>query len=97
MGEQISIAALSALLGAGIGVFGFVRTGKKDIKEDTTQIIRMEAKIDNIGNGVDNIRLDFKDQARKIDGINDRLTRCEESAKSGHKRLDEHIQLHEEK
>ena len=97
MGEQISIAALSTLVGMGIGIFGFVRTNKKDIKDDTTQSVKLEAKIDNISWGVDAIRLDIKDQGRKIDVINERLTRCEESTKSGHKRLDEHIQLHEEK
>ena len=96
MGEQISIAALSTLVGMGIGIFGFVRTNKKDIKDDTTQSVKLEAKIDNISWGVDAIRLDIKDQGRKIDVINERLTRCEESTKSGHKRLDQHIQLHEE-
>jgi septal ring factor EnvC (AmiA/AmiB activator) len=48
----------------------------------------MESKLDYVSTGVDNIRLDMKDQGRQINAINDRLIRCEESTKSAHKRLD---------
>ncbi len=44
--------------------------------------------MDYIARGVDDIKLDLKDQARKIESQNERLIRVEESAKSAHKRLD---------
>jgi len=97
MTDQISITALGTLLGIFVGVIGAVRTGKRDIKSETTHSVKMEAKIDNISWGVDAIRLDLKDQGRKIDNMDQRLTRCEESAKSSHKRIDEHLQLTETK
>lgn len=97
--DQVSLTAVSTVVGIGIGVLGAVRTGKKELKEDTTQNVtqnvRIETKLDLISNGVDLIRIDFKEQGRKIDDINERLARCEESTKSSHKRIDEHIQISE--
>jgi len=101
MPDPISITAVSTIIGIGIGVLGSVRAGKKDIKEDITQSVtqnvKLETKLDNIAWGVDSIRIDMKEHGRKIDDINDRLARCEESTKSSHKRIDEHLQLSEMK
>ena len=89
--SEISIALLCTLAGTTMGVLGFIRTGKKDIKDDTACNIRLESKLDYVSQGVDDIRLDMKDHGRKIESLNERLVRVEESTKSAHHRLDEHI------
>lgn len=91
--NEISIALLCSLLGTFIGIAGYMRLNRKDIKEDTTSNTRLEAKLDYVSKGVDDIRLDIRDQGRKIEGMNDRLIRCEESTKSLHHRLDEHLNI----
>jgi len=95
--DNITVGLVCAAVGTVTGLGGYFRSNKKDIQKDTTQSIRMESKIDNVALGVDAIRLDIKDHGRKIDTLNERLIRCEESTRSGHKRLDEHLQLTEER
>lgn len=89
--NEISIALLCSLFGTLIGIAGYIRLSKKDIQEDTSSSTRLETKLDYVSKGVDDIRLDIRDQGRKIEGMNDRLIRCEESTKSAHHRLDEHL------
>lgn len=100
--NEISIALVCSLIGTILGILGYARLTKKDTKdevkediiktkENVTSSVRMEAKLDYVSNGVDSIRLDMKEQGRRIDGINERLIRTEESTKSAHHRIDELI------
>lgn len=95
--DNVTIGLVCAMVGAVTGFGSYNRVNRKEIQADTSQSVRMETKIDNIGTGVDSIRLDIKDHARKFDTMNERLTRCEESNKSGHRRLDEHLQKQDER
>ncbi|ENH96733.1 hypothetical protein J416_09554 [Gracilibacillus halophilus YIM-C55.5] len=49
----------------------------------------IETKLDNISNGVDNIRIDLRANEKRVSDIDNRLTRVEESTKQAHKRIDE--------
>ncbi|WP_143287327.1 hypothetical protein [Caloramator quimbayensis] len=68
-----------------------MRLTKKDDRDSVGNAVRLEAKVDYISKGVDDIRLDIKDHGRKIDDIDRRVTRVEESTKSAHHRIDELI------
>ncbi|MNU04128.1 hypothetical protein D3C72_2484130 [compost metagenome] len=46
------------------------------------------ADVEYIKRGVDDIRVDVRMQGQKVDGLAERVTRVEESAKQAHKRLD---------
>lgn len=83
------IGIICTILGAILGYLGYRKTTNKDIKEDAKSSAYLSTKLDYISKGVDDIRLDIKAQAHKIDEIKERLTRVEESAKSAHRRLDE--------
>ena len=48
----------------------------------------IETKLDNISNGVDNIRIDLRSNDKQVGALGERLTRVEESSKQAHKRLD---------
>lgn len=85
---NIELTALVAVIGCLIGVIGFIRGTKKDGKTDGQELASIKGNLDYIARGIDDIRLEQKDQARKIDSQNERLIRTEESTKSAHRRLD---------
>lgn len=87
--ETVSIALACTMLGSLISYLTFQRNKSKDIRAETTEDAYTKAKLDYISKGVDDIRLDIKAQDRKIEDMNDRLIRTEESVKQAHKRLDE--------
>ena len=85
---SIEMSLLFGALSAVLGVLGALATMKKDSKNQGANEASISSKVDYIARGVDDIKLDFKDQARKIEAHNDRLIRVEESAKQAHKRID---------
>ena len=86
--ENISIALACTLLGATLSFLTFQRNNGRDIRADTREEADTRAKLDYISRGVDDIRVDIKTQDRKINDMNERLIRAEESTKSAHKRID---------
>jgi len=86
---------LEALLGAGSVVFGmvityftFVRNRDKDVKQDAEDGAVIRTKLDSIGKGVDDIRIDLKANEKQMSRMNEQLIRVDESTKSAHKRID---------
>lgn len=61
---------------------------QENIKSDATREAVIETKLDNISNGVDNIRIDMRANEQRIGELNERVTRVEESSKQAHKRID---------
>lgn len=86
--DNAGINILCTVIGALIGVYGFLRVTKKDTEDKATSNTRLADRLDSIKTGVDDIRLDIKAQGMKIDSITERLTRTEESVKSAHHRID---------
>lgn len=89
------VVHLEALIAVGCTVGGFVisyitfrRGENKELKSETKEKTEVSVKLDNISSGVDNMRLDMKDNNRQVGRINETLIRVEESAKSAHKRID---------
>lgn len=68
--------------------FTFMRGRDKEIKTDAKEQAKVSYKLDHIGSGVDDIRLDLKDSDRQIGNLNQELVRVDEIAKSAHKRID---------
>lgn len=92
---NVDLVVLVGLVGTVSGIYlGFWKAKKdseKTIKEDTVQDTVMATKLDYISKGVDDIRLDFKAQAREIQDIKMDIVKLKESTKSAHHRLDELI------
>src|SRR5690625_4001457 len=61
----------------------------KEVRDDASREAVIETKLDAIGNGVDNIRIDLRANERNTALLTERVTRNEESTKQAHKRLDE--------
>ena len=87
--DNTTITIISTILGAILGIIGAINYYKSKVQQDTTCNTQMKSQLDYISKGVDDIRLDIKAQANKINDIDIRLARVEESTKSAHNRLDE--------
>ncbi|RXZ84569.1 hypothetical protein EBB07_00700 [Paenibacillaceae bacterium] len=82
------IAILSALSGAALGWIGRNRTAKQDTASEAAQDATIRSDMQYLIRGVDDIRFEQRSQSQRIDGVSERVTRIEESAKSAHRRLD---------
>lgn len=90
--ETISIALLCSLIGVCCTVITLSRNKNKDLQSSTRESAKMEAKLDYIGQGVNSLQIKFErfesDLTNKVDKMNERLIRAEESTKSAHHRID---------
>lgn len=86
------IALVCSIIGTFLASYAALRNNKKDTKEETKEevqsLTKVETKIDYISKGVDDIRVDFKVQAKEISDMKERLIKVEESSKSAHHRID---------
>jgi len=83
------ITIACSVVGALIAVEGMFRYSKKDTKAETRSNTIIETKLDYVSKGIDDIKLDMRDQGRQINDVTERVARVEESCKSAHKRIDE--------
>lgn len=81
----VSVAA--ALSGIVLGWLGRSRTVKQDTIADASRDTALRSDMDYIKRGVDEMRLEQKDQGRRFDALSERVTRVEESAKQAHHRI----------
>jgi uncharacterized spore protein YtfJ len=88
----VEITTITALVAAVSGVvLGWVtRTSafKKDVAQEAGSGAALRTDVEYIKHGVDNVRLELKDQGRRFDDLSERVTRVEESSKQAHKRID---------
>ncbi|MGE6379778.1 hypothetical protein [Peribacillus muralis] len=83
------IGLLCTITGLVIGFFTFSRNRDKDVKKEATESAILSAKLDNIGQSVDSIRIDFKASDQRWTALSERVIRNEESTKQAHKRIDQ--------
>ena len=85
-------AIVTGLSGILLGWLAHIKTARKDAVDaathDTAIDTAPKSDVDYIKRGVDDIKLDMRAQATKIEDIDRRVARVEESAKSAHHRLD---------
>lgn len=89
-GEQI--AGLVSLVGGICGVWFGIRSGRRaddqKTREDALSLARIEGKLDSVKNGVEEMRVDVRAHGGQLAELSTRVTRCEESVKSAHHRID---------
>ncbi|MGE6379969.1 hypothetical protein [Peribacillus muralis] len=87
------IGLLCTATGAVLGLLTFSRNKNNDIKSnvksDATESAIIRTKLDNIGQSVDSIRIDFKASDQRWTALSERVIRNEESVKQAHKRIDQ--------
>ncbi|MCA0754895.1 hypothetical protein KP806_07520 [Paenibacillus sp. N4] len=76
---------ISAIL---LGWIGLNRMVRQTTRSDAGNDAVLKTDVDYIKRGVDEMRLEMRDQGRRFDALAERVTRVEESAKQAHHRLD---------
>lgn len=87
--ETISIALIGTLLGVIISFATFQLNKSNSIRAETKEGAIMGAKLDFISQGVNNIQVKMEAQEGKMELMNEKIIRVEESTKSAHKRINE--------
>lgn len=87
---EIALVISAVSLGFGIyqGVSNLRRNDRQDNRAEATQITAVIVKLETIGEGVNEIKVDMRNIKNEINDIRERLTKVEESTKSAHHRLD---------
>lgn len=88
----IELGILVSVLGLIIAYQTYQLNRQKDVKSDTREEAKHDAKLqtrlDYISKGVDDIRIDLKANEKQMIALGERVTRVEESNKQAHKRID---------
>lgn len=97
----VSIALIISVAGIVFTYLNYRRGAKetsyKEHERETSEIrerIEMNVKLDNISSTVTDIRTDIKSTVQRQNDMDIRMTKMEQSMKSLHHRLDEHITQH---
>ena len=94
----ISVAFIISVTSILITVLNYRRGIKKDaqeydlkLKKEIEEKVKMNVKLDQLCNTTNDIRADNKSVLERLNIMDARLVKVEQSTKSAHHRLDEHI------
>ena len=82
------ISALSLIVSIVVGVSAIQSRSTKDNREEASQLTTLIVKLENIADGVNEIKADMRNVKDDIRELRDRVIKVEESTKQAHKRLD---------
>ncbi len=74
-----------------LGTIAYRRAHKQDIASDASVEATLKVDINYIKDGIDDIKREQHHMADNLSLLSERVTRVEESVKSAHKRLDQHL------
>lgn len=84
----IEITLLIAIGSFVIGFLGHRRKEKADTESEAKEKAVTNTKLDHIDNGVRDIQVQVRNTDNRLNEINDKVIRVEESSRSAHKRID---------
>lgn len=82
------IAIISLSLSAVVGLSGLRRNAKHDDRQEASSLTTLLVKIENINNGINEIKSDMRGVRADIQDVRERLVLVEQSVKSAHHRID---------
>ena len=82
------ISGISVTFGIYQGVSNLKRNERTEAKNDASELTTVIVKLENIGEGIKEIKSELGNIKQDINDITVRLVKVEESSKSAHKRLD---------
>lgn len=85
---SLVIAVISLAFGIFSGIINMKRNQKTDDKKDASELTTVIVKLENIGNGIAEIKSEMSNVKNDIKEDRERIIRIEESVKQAHKRLD---------
>lgn len=84
----ILISFVSVCVAGIVAVTSIRRNQANDDKKEASQMTTLIVKLENIGNGVNEIKSDMRNVREDMQELRDRLIIVEQSTKSAHHRLD---------
>lgn len=84
--ETSTILSAAAVL---ISLIGLLLNGRKGTRDDAAGTARLEAKLDSISAGVEDIRVETRTTRSRVDALSERVAAVESSCRSAHHRLDQ--------
>lgn len=82
------ISGVSLAFAVYSGITNLKRNKSNDDKKDATEMTTVIVKLENIGNGITEIKSEMNNVKNDIKESRERIIKVEESAKQAHKRLD---------
>lgn len=86
---------LVAIISVVIALLSLSRSKKKDTQSDSKNEGVIVSDIGYIKAGVDDLKSENRETRKELQGMTERITRCEESAKQAHRRIDSLSKYHE--
>lgn len=83
------VGVVSGIYGILSGMRGSRRADERQTRDDALLLARIEGKLDSANRGIEEMRVEVRTHGSQIAELSTRITRCEESTKSAHHRLDE--------
>ena len=83
------VSAIAVLISLG----ALLLSTRKESRQDAAGSARLEAKLDGIQSGVEDIRVETRTTRARIDGLAERLSAVERDCENAHHRLDQ-LQAH---
>ena len=81
-------SVIISLCSLGLAIIVFLSNRSKDANADAAKEARMDAKLDNISNGVSEIRLDMRAMDKRVGGAEKRLTQGEDREAEDRRRIE---------
>ena len=83
------ISALSLAFGIYQGVSNMKRNQRTDNVHEASQMTTVIVKLENIGDGITEIKTDMRSVKDEVRELRDRIIKVEQSTKDAHRRIDE--------
>ena len=84
----VLISALSLIVSIIVGFSAIRSRNMVDTREEASQLTTLIVKLENIADGINEIKSDLRNLKNEIQDLRDRLIIVEQSTKSAHTRLD---------
>ena len=85
---SVLLSVISVVIAAAVAVKNIKRSNASDNRQEAANLTTLIVKLENISDGVNEIKSDMRNMKSDIQDLRDRLIRVEQSDKSAHHRLD---------
>ena len=85
----MEVAVIVSLGALAVSIIGLLMNGRKESRADAAGSARIETKLDSIGTGVEDIRVEIRTIRSRVDALAERVSAVEASCRSAHQRLDD--------
>lgn len=83
----IIISFMSLLVAVAVGITNIRRNNATDDRQEASETTTLIVKLENINDGVNEIKSDMRNLRNDVQDLRDRLIMVEQSTKSAHRRL----------